>query len=117
MAKSWTSRRILETCRAPTRSQEYLNFIRYQPCLVCVIRIQRQETRTEASHTGPHGLGQKSSDLTAIPLCAGHHRTARDGYHQMGPVRFQEHHGFSIPEAIERLNTMFDARKGEHYAP
>ena len=37
--------------------------------------LEKPATATEeAAHTGPHGLGQKSSDLSAIPLCRVHHR-------------------------------------------
>ena len=58
----------------------------------------------EASHTGPHGLGQKSSDYSAIPLCSKHHRTGRDSYHRLGPRRFSEVHGLNIRAIVSRLN-------------
>jgi hypothetical protein len=44
----------------PPRSRLYLAWIRTLPCIVCgSIR------GIEASHTGPHGLSQKSSDYSA----------------------------------------------------
>src|SRR5579863_6853665 len=69
------------------------------PCLVCGAR-----RGIEASHTGPHGLGQKSPDLSAIPLCARRHRTGKDSYHKLGPRKFAELHDLDIPAIVARLN-------------
>ena len=70
-----------------------------QPCCVC------GSTRgIEASHTGPHGLGQKSPDSSAIPLCVKHHRTGNDSYHRLGPRKFSEQHNLDIREIVRRLN-------------
>ena len=61
------------------RNPRYLAWIRTQPCCVCGAK-----RGIEASHTGPHGIGQKSPDSSAIPLCAKHHRTGADSYHRLG---------------------------------
>jgi hypothetical protein len=83
----------------PQRNPRYLAFIRTQPCCAC------GSTRgIEASHTGPHGLGQKSPDSSAIPLCAKHHRTGADSYHRLGPRKFSEKHNLNIPAIVRRLN-------------
>lgn len=82
------------------RNPRYLAWIRTLPCVVCGAR-----RGIEASHTGPHGLGQKSPDTSAIPLCARHHRTGHDSYHRLGPRRFSEIHDLDIPEIVRRLNT------------
>lgn len=83
----------------PQRNPRYLAWIRTQPCCVC------GSTRAiEASHTGPHGLGQKSADSSAIPLCAKHHRTGTDSYHRLGPRKFPEKHNLDIPSIARRLN-------------
>jgi len=58
----------------------------------------------EASHTGPHGIGQKSPDSSAIPLCAKHHRTGNDSYHRLGPRKFSKKHNLDIPAIVRRLN-------------
>ena len=58
----------------------------------------------EASHTGPHGIGQKSPDSSAIPLCAKHHRTGNDSYHRLGPRKFAQKHNLDIPAIVRRLN-------------
>src|SRR6202790_402885 len=82
----------------PQRNSRYLKWIRTQPCCVC------GSTRgIEASHTGPHGLGQKSPDSSAIPLCGKHHRTGADSYHRLGPRKFSEEHNLDIPAIVRRL--------------
>ena len=83
----------------PVRNPAYLQWIRTLPCAVC--RVTRG---VEAAHTGPHGLGQKSSDLSAIPLCARHHRTGPDSYHKLGPRQFAEAHQLNIPALVARLS-------------
>ena len=83
----------------PVRNWRYLSWIRMLPCLVCGAR-----RGIEASHTGPHGLGQKSPDLSAIPLCARRHRTGKDSYHKLGPRKFAELHDLDIPAIVARLN-------------
>jgi hypothetical protein len=83
----------------PARSTAYLAWIRTQPCLVC------GHTRwIEAAHTGLRGLGQKSSDYTAIPLCVAHHRTGRDSYHRLGARQFAQTHNLDIQGIVRRLN-------------
>jgi hypothetical protein len=83
----------------PQRNPRYLAWIRTQPCCVCGSRRS-----IEASHTGPHGIGQKSPDSSAIPLCAKHHRTGNDSYHRLGPRKFSEKHNLDIPAIVRRLN-------------
>ena len=83
----------------PPRSRTYLAWIRTLPCAVC------GETRgIEASHTGPHGIGQKSSDYSAIPLCDKHHRTASDSYHKLGPRKFSQRHSLDVTALVRLLN-------------
>ena len=84
----------------PQRNPRYLAWIRTQPCVVCGTR-----RGIEASHTGPHGLGQKSPDTSAIPLCSKHHRTGNDSYHKLGPRKFAVVHSLDIPAIVQRLNT------------
>ena len=84
----------------PQRNPRYLAWIRTHPCVVC-----GSKRGIEAAHTGPHGLGQKSPDSSAIPLCVKHHRTGNDSYHGLGPRRFAEIHNLDIPAIVRRLNT------------
>jgi hypothetical protein len=83
----------------PIRHPGYLEWIRTHPCSVC-----HTACAVEAAHTGPHGLSQKSSDLSAIPLCARHHRTGYDSYHKLGPRKFAEVHELNIRAIVARLN-------------
>jgi len=83
----------------PVRNPGYLRWIRSLPCVVC-----RTTYAVEAAHTGPHGLGQKSSDLSAIPLCGRHHRTGDDSYHRLGPRRFAEVHQLDIRAIVASLS-------------
>ena len=83
----------------PIRNPAYLRWIRSLPCLVC-----HTSRAVEAAHTGPHGLSQKSSDLSAIPLCGKHHRTGDDSYHRLGPRRFAEVHQLNIRAIVARLS-------------
>jgi hypothetical protein len=83
----------------PQRSPRYLAWIRTQPCCVC-----GSKKFVEASHTGPHGIGQKSPDSSAIPLCAKHHRTGTDSYHRLGPRKFAQKHNLDVPAIVRRLN-------------
>ena len=81
------------------RNPKYLAWIRTQACVVCGAR-----RGVEAAHTGPHGLGQKAPDTSAIPLCVVHHRTGNDSYHRLGPRKFSEKHNLDIPAIVRRLN-------------
>ena len=97
----------------PVRNSRYLAWIRTQPCLVC------GSTRwIEAAHTGPHGLGQKSPDTSAVPLCAMHHRTGKDSYHRLGPRKFGEVHNLDLAAIVRRLNLkpMVRIQNGEFVA-
>jgi hypothetical protein len=69
--------------------------------------MQTFGSRTEAAHVGVRGLGQKSSDRSAIPLCAEHHRLGRDSHHRLGK-RFWEHHGLDRDALIAELNRRYE---------
>lgn len=86
----------------PGRNEDYLKWIRKQPCVVC-----GSSWNVESAHTGAHGLGQKSSDLSCLPLCRKHHRTADASLHVLGPVKFAELHQLDIPSLIARFNRLF----------
>ena len=75
--------------RGPERNPEYLAWIRTLECLVCG-RLPGSAP-IEAAHTivlGPKGMWQKSSDFSAIPLCAAHHRENSDSYSTIGTTEF-----------------------------
>jgi hypothetical protein len=49
-------------------------------------------------------MAQKSTDASAIPLCARHHRTGRDSYHKLGPRAVELQHGLDLRAIVARLN-------------
>lgn len=79
----------------PVRDSKYLAFIRTFPCVGCAT-LKRQR---DAMHTGPHGIGQKASDLDALPGC----RPCHQELHKIGPTKFQERHKIDFAD----LRTMF----------
>jgi hypothetical protein len=83
----------------PVRNPGYLQWIRTLPC-----SVYRTRRAVEAAHTGPHGLSQKSSDLSAIPLCGKHHRTGDDSYHKLGPRKFAEVHRLDLRRIVAGLS-------------
>jgi hypothetical protein len=86
----------------PERNPQYLRFIRMFPCVCC-----GANRNIEAAHFGPRGLGQKSSDLTALPLCRWCHRTGPESYHKLGPVKFSLVHGIDIDSLAQIFNQFF----------
>jgi hypothetical protein len=83
----------------PIRHSGYRRSHRSLPCACCNTR-----RGIEAAHTGPRGLGQKSSDLSCIPLCHEHHNHGNESYHALGPVKFSERWKLEIPALIVGLN-------------
>jgi len=57
----------------------------------------------EAAHTGPHGVQQKASDYSCIPLCHAHHRTGNDALDKIGRLAFEQRFGLEIAAIIEIL--------------
>jgi hypothetical protein len=70
------------------------------------------QTRIEACHTGPRGLGQKASDYTCVPLCAEHHRIAKDAVDKIGNAQFEQRFAVDLAALVRRLNRIwFETRK------
>ncbi len=84
---------------SPPRDPKYLAWIRTLPCLVC-----GSSWKTEAAHTRSHGMAQKSSDRSCIPLCARHHRTGNDSYHKLGARAFEEKHMLNLRRIVDDFN-------------
>jgi len=87
---------------SPVRDSRYLALVRTRPCAVC-----GRTWGIEAAHTGPHGMGQKASDLDAIPLCWKHHSTGNQSLHALGPVRFARVHKLDVRALIAELQAEF----------
>jgi hypothetical protein len=82
----------------PVRNPKYLAFIRKQASVVSGLGP------CDACHTGMHGAGQRSSDLSAIPLTRREH--AR---YDEDPRAFAKWHGLDIAAEISRLNALFES--------
>jgi hypothetical protein len=57
--------------------EDYLNYIRGCPCCLCGgIDVEAAHLRVGSINDGkrPTGMGEKSSDRWALPLCGVHHR-------------------------------------------
>lgn len=90
-----------------TRNPEYLAFIRSLPCLICARRGMVQESRTDAHHHGPRGLGVKVPDERAVPLCHdAHHQYGPEAVHVLGK-RFAEYHGIDMEAEIGGLQARY----------
>jgi hypothetical protein len=82
-------------------------------------------TVVEAAHTnvwGSRGMGQKTTDFSAIPLCAAHHRQNLDSYHVLGEKEFSHKHGIYLKDLVLRLQSRFwrqdlSAIAAWHYSP
>jgi len=61
----------------PTRSGQYLAFVRAEPCASC-----RAPGPSDPHHWGPRGMGQKTDDHRTVPLC----RRCHDHFHDQGSL-------------------------------
>ncbi len=109
------------TKRGIGKDPAYLKFIRSLPCCVCCVEWPpplvfghrypvAQKTRTEAAHTGPRGISQKSDDRTCIPLCAEHHREGRSAIHRVGN-NFWTLHNIDSVKLIADLNARYESER------
>jgi hypothetical protein len=96
------------TRKGPPRDQPYLAWIREMACISCGI-----EGRSEAAHTGTDGgMGQKASDYSCIPLCAGCHTRRADSYHRIAGGRrgFERRYRVNLVHLVARLNAEWRER-------
>jgi hypothetical protein len=110
-----TRRKRRPTRRGPDRSSAYLAWIRTLRCAVC-LKPPSDYFRIEAAHTsvlGPRGLGQRSSDFSAVPLCYWHHQGNRDSYHRLGERLFAQTHQVHLGELVLALNEFYEEMTGE----
>lgn len=77
----------------PFRSLRYRQWIKSLPSAVS------GQYGCDPCHTGPHGYGQKSSDLMCIPLTRSEHEELA-----CDPKAFQEKYGLDVAELVKRLN-------------
>ena len=86
----------------PVRDRRYLQFIKRFPCVAC------SGTRcVDPCHTGPHGIGQKSSDMHTLPFC----RKCHDSF-DAAPADFAQVHQLDIPSLISFFNHLWELKDG-----
>src|ERR1019366_3723974 len=84
-----------------------LAWIQTLPCVVRS-RVSGGATVIEAAHTnalGRRGMGQKTTDFSAIPLCSRHHRTNPDSYRVLGKNGFSN--GIDLKKLVLALKSRF----------
>ena len=92
----------------PARSRKYLDWIRTLPCLCC-------GAKAEAAHTGSHGMAQKASDFSAVPLCWWHHREGGCAIHK-GVRAFVAFWQLDLALVVETLNRWYESDSDRQYA-
>lgn len=84
----------------------YRAFIAAQPCFICRLFKQYQQTRTEIAHVGERGLSQKCPDRETLPACAWHHRLGPESLHRLG-VKFWQRWGLDKAKLLAEYQYRF----------
>lgn len=85
----------------PVRNAGYRRFIKSHPCIGCgATRL------VDPAHTGPHPYGQKSSDMTVLPMCRKCHLEF-----DADPQGFTDLYNLDVPAEILKFNQLWDARQ------
>lgn len=101
-------KRAFQVTQAPIYRREeiirdplYLRFVKRLPCVAC-----GGTWMIDPAHTGPHALGRKASDGTAIPLCRRCH-IAFDS----DPRGFAERQKLDVPALTDLFQHLWSLRK------
>jgi hypothetical protein len=90
---------------AGDRDASYLAMVRQCPCLHC--GMEPSETAhvrmASAAHGKASGMQKQPADKWALPLCAEHHRNARNAQHKQSEAAFWADLGIDAPQTCERL--------------
>jgi hypothetical protein len=91
----------------PVRDPDYRKFLKRLPCVACL-----RTWWIDPAHTGPHGIGQKASDLDCIPLC----RRCHQEFDRCQWSFIRRHH-LDIPALILMFQTFYEIKlKGDQAA-
>ena len=96
----------------PVRDKKYIAWLRTQQCLVCR-RFPSTAFPIEAAHSGNNGagMGQKATDLDALPLCGSCHRTGRCSYHSFGiEAHWADFQGIDLALFRRELQRKYEAQ-------
>lgn len=86
----------------PIRNPLYKRWLKGFPCVGC-----GRTWGIDPAHSGPHGLGIKSSDLGCLPLCR--HRCHCE--FDANPQAFAEKHKLDIPSLIQMFNRLWELKQ------
>ena len=85
--------------------RKYLSMVAELGCAVCR-RIGYEGTPAEIHHPRAGvGMGRRSSNSAAIPLCPEHHR-GKTGVHGLGTKGFPKHWGFTEEDLQNDVKTL-----------
>ena len=77
-----------------------LNKIAELGCILCSEVYGFEGTPSELHHVRRYGAVRSASPVLA--LCPEHHRNGNDSFHRMGINAWQDKHGITIEELLER---------------
>jgi len=80
--------------RDTIRDEQYLDYIRAQPCAVCAAPAPN-----DPHHLDSGVMGSKGDDWTCVPLCRTHHRE----YHDHGEAHVEREHRVDLWRHSHRL--------------
>jgi Recombination enhancement, RecA-dependent nuclease len=86
-----------------------LNKIAELGCILCSEIYGFEGTPSELHHVRRHGSVRSTSPVLA--LCPEHHRNGNDSLHRLGVNAFEDKHGITCAELLERQ----DKRLGKGY--
>lgn len=94
LAHIWAGETTRNKSSGGMKSLEYLEWIRTQPCVICL-----KSGAVEASHLKHVGMGRtravpRMEHYTAVSMCMSHHKE----YHQSGRREFEENHKINLWE-------------------
>ncbi len=105
------SRRIKPKKRSPEETlriygtEERRDAVKAMPCVV----PSCYRTPSENSHLVNGGMGRKADADTIVPMCAHHHRTGTNSFHNLGSVRaFDAMHGTDLWATAKRVAKELD---------
>lgn len=85
---------------APSRSRDWLDFLKTLPCCVCGRTRNVDPCHTpRLSSEGARGMGQKRNDFGAIPMCSIHHKEQ----HSIGWPSFIQTYQLDVPAILAEL--------------
>jgi len=104
MSEAFGVRSFLRTWAKPARDRQYLKWIKSLWCLGC-----GRNWNIDPAHTGPHGVSQKASDYSCIPLCRDCHRA-----YDRAPHAFAINHGWELSEILAFYHHCYWLKTGRH---